>query len=122
MAQIVAVGDDLFFGAKINETARQLGVTVEWMRAADFDVARLAQGRPALLLVDLNASSADPVELVRGLKSDPALAVIPVVAFLSHVQTDLEQAAQQAGCDEVMPRSKFSATLPDLLRRYTGAR
>lgn len=118
MAKIVAVVDDLFFGAKISETARQLGAELQLVRAADFSPARLANGSPALVIVDLNAGSANPVELVRQLKSDAELGRLPVIGFLSHVQVDLQRAAQQAGCDEVMPRSKFSATLPEILRRH----
>lgn len=121
MAKTVAVLDDPFFGAKISETARQLGCEVQLLRAAEFDPARLAAARPALVIVDLNATSADTLELVRELKRHPVLGTVPLIGFLSHVQADLRQAAEQAGCNEVMPRSKFSATLPELLRRYTAA-
>ena len=38
--------------------------------------------------------------------------------FVSHVQGELKQKAQEAGCDVVMPRSAFSQTLPQLLRRH----
>ncbi|MFQ5927472.1 MAG: response regulator [Terriglobia bacterium] len=119
MAKTVAVVDDLFFGAKIDASARQVGSELELVRAADFSRARLADAQPALVIVDLNASSANPVELIRELKGNPALAAIPVVGFVSHVQVKLLRAAEEAGCDEVMPRSKFSATLPELLQRYT---
>ena len=42
----------------------------------------------------------------------------PFVAFGSHVDTEALAAAGAAGCDPVLPRSKFSAELPDLIRRY----
>jgi hypothetical protein len=38
-----------------------------------------------------------------------------VIAFLSHVQTGLAEQAKTAGFDEVMPRSKFSMNLPEIL-------
>ena len=120
MAKAVAVVDDLFFAAKILDAARPLGLETEIIRAADFNPARLAQPRPAVLIVDLNATSADPIALIRQLKSDPALGSVPVVGFVSHVQVEVQEAARAAGCDAVLPRSKFSATLPDLLRRYTA--
>ena len=40
------------------------------------------------------------------------------VAFGPHVEADALVAAKTAGCQIVMPRSKFSAELPDLLRRF----
>jgi hypothetical protein len=39
-----------------------------------------------------------------------------VIAFLSHVQTELAERAHAAGCDEVMPRSKFTQNLAAILR------
>jgi hypothetical protein len=34
------------------------------------------------------------------------------------LQSELKAKAIEAGCDAVMPRSAFSQTLPNLLRRY----
>jgi hypothetical protein len=51
------------------------------------------------------------------MKADPELAGIPTLGFVSHVRTDLIQAAQQAGADEVLPRSAFTAQLPEILER-----
>ena len=39
----------------------------------------------------------------------------------SHVDKVRLNQARAAGCDEVLPRSKFSAELPDLLLRYLAA-
>jgi hypothetical protein len=36
---------------------------------------------------------------------------VPVVGFASHVDTALLDAARAAGCEEVLPRSRFFATL-----------
>ena len=41
-----------------------------------------------------------------------------IVGFLNHLQGDLKVKAVEAGCDTVMPRSAFSQSLPNLLRRY----
>ena len=37
----------------------------------------------------------------------------PVVGFAPHVDAELLAAARAAGCDEVLPRSRFFATLAD---------
>ena len=39
-----------------------------------------------------------------------------VVGFVSHVDTQTIQSARVAGIDQVLPRSRFVETLPDLLR------
>jgi len=36
------------------------------------------------------------------------------------VQGELKQKAQEAGCDTVLPRSAFSQSLPQILRRYAA--
>jgi len=41
-----------------------------------------------------------------------------IVGFLNHLQGELRTKAIEVGCDSVMPRSAFSQTLPNLLRRY----
>ena len=41
-----------------------------------------------------------------------------MIAFGSHVNKARLDEARAAGCAEVLPRSKFSADLPALLRRY----
>ena len=44
----------------------------------------------------------------------------PFLAFGSHVDTQALADAESAGCDQVMPRSKFSNELPRLLAHYFG--
>jgi hypothetical protein len=113
--------EDLFFMAKIQETARKLGVKVEFVKGDKEVLARLTatpEGeRPALLIFDLNNVNAKPMTIIPKLKTKLKKAT-SIVGFLSHLQGDLKLKAIEAGCDSVMPRSAFSQTLPNLLRRY----
>ncbi|MGB8260892.1 MAG: response regulator, partial [Terracidiphilus sp.] len=114
--------EDLFFLAKINETARKLGVKVEFVKAPDKElVARLTEApeneRPTLLVFDLNNANAKPMTMIPKFKSKLKKAT-SIIGFLSHLQGDLKMKAIEAGCDTVMPRSAFSQSLPNLLRRY----
>ena len=117
-AKILAVVEDLFFLAKIQQTARQLGIAVESV-GPDALQERLAGDAPCAILLDLNHRSGKAIAVLEGLKDDPATRPIPVVAFLSHVQTDLAQAARAAGCERVMARSAFSQQLPMLLQELS---
>jgi len=111
MPRIVAYMDDLFFQMKLAETAKHLGLEVKVASTAE-SLLQLLDPPPELVIVDLNARS-QPLAAVQQLRNlQPNLRVI---GFLSHVQTDLAQQAQAAGFDEVMPRSKFSINLPDIL-------
>ena len=52
---------------------------------------------------------------MRALRSGRVGAEMPVIGFLSHVDKALAREAEAAGVSQVMPRSQFSETLPDLL-------
>jgi CheY-like chemotaxis protein len=113
--------EDLFFLAKIQETARKLGVKVAFVKADKDIVSRLADvpegSRPSLIVFDLNNVGAKPLTLIPRLKNKMKRGT-SVIGFLSHLQGDLKAKAMEAGCDMVMPRSAFSQNLPNLLRRH----
>jgi hypothetical protein len=113
--------EDLFFVAKIQETARKLGIKVEFVKGDKEVVARLAElpedERPKLLVFDLNNLNAKPISLIPKFKTKFKKAT-SIIGFLNHLQGELKAKAIEAGCDSVMPRSAFSQTLPNLLRRY----
>jgi len=113
--------EDLFFQAKIQETSRKLGIKVEFVKGDKDSVARLLDlpdaDRPALLVFDLNNLNAKPMALIPKFKSKMKKAT-SIIGFLNHLQGDLKLKAVEAGCDTVMPRSAFSQSLPNLLRRY----
>ena len=112
MAQVLALLDDLFFQAKIMETAKHVGVTVRACSTPDALLAEMTQEKPKLIVVDLNARSR-PVESLARIQTSAD--GVPVVAFLSHVQTELAQQAHAAGCERVMARSQFTRDLATIL-------
>jgi hypothetical protein len=113
--------EDLFFLAKIQETARKLGVKVEFVKGDKDQVARIYDApdneKPSLLVFDLNNLNAKPMALIPKFKTR-FKKTVSIIGFLNHLQGDLKMKAIEAGCDVVMPRSAFSQSLPNLLRRY----
>jgi hypothetical protein len=113
--------EDLFFLAKIQETAKKLGVKVGFLKADKDIVARLTSvpddEKPSLIVFDLNNAGAKPLTLIPKIKAKLKRGT-SVIGFLSHLQGDLKVKATEAGCDMVMPRSAFSQNLPNLLRRH----
>jgi len=112
MANVLALVDDLFFQAKMRETARQVGVELKMVATGDAFLTEAQQNAPALLIVDLNARGG-AIEALERLRA--AGNQLPVVAFLSHVQVELAERARAAGCQQVMPRSKFTQNLAAIL-------
>src|SRR5580698_1998595 len=113
--------EDLFFLAKIQEAARKLGIKVEFVKGDKDVLDRITSAseadRPALLVFDLNNAAAKPLTLIPKIRTKLKKSV-SIIGFLSHLQGDLKMKATEAGCDTVMPRSAFSQSLPNLLRRY----
>jgi CheY-like chemotaxis protein len=112
---VTAVVDDMFFASKIRATAEEMKLTVRFFRNADALLEAARAELPSLVIADLHTQKCDPFSLAAQLKADEQLRVIPVLGFFSHVQTDLQQKAVQAGFDRVLPRSAFSARLPEIL-------
>ena len=118
MSCVLAVVDDLFFGAKILETAERLHVPLRIVCSPQDLETQARACRLALLIFDLNAETCQPLLAIRRIKADPELKDTPTLGFFSHVQHELKTAAAEAGCDRIMARSAFTTQLPDILRPY----
>ena len=123
MADAIVLIDDLFFQAKLFETAKLTGITLETASTGEQLLKAAAANPEALVIVDLNArqGALDAVEQLCKGNGERIISNGPdnprrVIAFLSHVQTELAERARAAGCQEVMPRSKFTQNLAAILR------
>ena len=117
---VLAVVNDIFFSAKIDGAAKRAGVTLKYV-TTEKDLLERAKVDPALIIFDLNFEAVHPIELIRKLKGTDEMKHISLLGYVSHVQTDLQRLAQEAGCDAVMPRSAFSTNLSQILQQYAGA-
>jgi CheY-like chemotaxis protein len=114
---VVAVLDDLFFTVKIADAAKRAGLTITFIKDADQALARV-QEQACIVVVDLNRTSQDPIDLIGRIKQ--SVPDTPVIGFVSHVQVETRQRAQQAGCDVVLARSIVSTQLPELLQKFAA--
>lgn len=116
---VLAVVSDLFFAVKLSDAAKRSGLTLEFVKEHDA-VLEKVKTKPALMVFDLNFDAVEPVNLISKIKADPETKGVRMIGFLSHVQGELKQSAQEAGCDMVMARSAFSTNLFQIFRRYGG--
>ena len=119
---VLAAVEDMFFLAKIEAAAKAAGVDLVEARSAEKVNEHLDALSPDLIILDLNTRAWDPLEVIRRIRGEPKFRSTPVVAFLSHVQVELERAARAAGCEKVIPRSAFSRDLPNILKAIKCAR
>jgi CheY-like chemotaxis protein len=111
----IALVDDVFFLAKIQETAKAVGARVVALSSRS-TLAAIAEAQPRAILLDLNSRGIIALEWIRALKAEPLTRSLRIVAFVSHVQGELISEARAAGCDSVMSRSAFTQQLPNLLQ------
>jgi len=114
---ILAVLDDLMFTSKIKTAAAQLGVPVGFARSSAAAMTEMRKTAPTLVILDLDSARIAPLDIVAAMQADPALAAVPTVGFVSHVHTDVIDAARKAGVGDVLARSAFTQQLADILTR-----
>jgi len=103
VARVVAVAPDLLLGSKVEAMLGAAGHEVTLSLA----LSEAPLDDADLLVADLDTEN--PEALV-GLG-------IPVLGYYSHVNTETRQAADAAGVDLVVPRSRMARELPQLAER-----
>jgi hypothetical protein len=103
MARIVAVAPDLLFATRIEGALTAAGHEVTL--SASLSEAPLDEAE--LLVADLEV---EPPEALVGL-------AVPVLGYYPHVRGEIKQAAEAAGVDVVVPRSRMAREMPDLVER-----
>jgi hypothetical protein len=102
VARVVAVAADLMLGSKVEATLSAAGHDVTLspsLQEAPLDAVDL-------IVADLDAEN--PEALV-GLG-------VPVLGYYSHVNVETREAAEAAGVDLVVPRSRLAREMPDLVK------
>ena len=118
--KILAVVEDLLFTVKISDAAKRAGLDVEFIKSERDVVDKATEEKPLLIILDLNFSAVQPLNLISKIKSDSETKQISIIGYLSHVQGELKQQAQDAGANIVMARSAFSQNLQQILKRHSG--
>jgi hypothetical protein len=103
VARVVAVAADLMLGSKVEATLSAAGHDVTLSPS----LQEAPLGQADLLVADLDVEN--PEALV-GLG-------VPVLGYYSHVNVETKEAAEAAGVDLVVPRSRMARELPALAER-----
>jgi PleD family two-component response regulator len=117
--RVLAVVSDLFFSVKISEAAKRNGLPLEFVKDGQ-EVLEKAKSRPTLIIFDLNFEAVEPLKLIAEIKGSPDTKGVSLIGYLSHIQGELKQQAQDAGCDMVMARSALSQNMMQIFKRHSG--
>ena len=112
------LSDDLLFTSRILEAAKGEGLVCAVVKSPAELIEQAALVKPCCILLDLQLLGNQVVNLIGQLKNaEPAPALI---GFGPHVDTAMLRLARQAGCNVVLPRSKFLENLGSSLIRWFG--
>jgi PleD family two-component response regulator len=115
----VAILDDLFFASKIREAAKASGVDVEFIKSEHALHGFNPSVPPSLVIVDLANKNIAPLDIVGRIKSSDKFGKARVIGYLPHVAKELAARVLEAGYDQVLPRSRLSRELADILSWIT---
>jgi hypothetical protein len=111
MARVVVFIPDLLFGSNVVGALRAAGH--EPVMASNPDQLRDELPGADLLIVDLTADAGERIAQRRAVSGGE----VKTLAFYSHVEADVRAAAEQAGLDLVVPRSRMAREGPSLVAR-----
>jgi DNA-binding NarL/FixJ family response regulator len=116
----LVLSDDLIFVSRIAATAQASGLAIRQARTPAELIALAAKDPPGGVILDLQNPGIDLPALLLKLKA--ACPLMPrVTAYGSHVEAELLRAAREAGCDLVLPRSKFVKELDGKIAAWLSA-
>jgi hypothetical protein len=105
VAKVVAIVSDLMLASRVSESLKAAGHEVSVL-------PKLPNPLDAEAIVcDLDTADVDAV----------AAAPVPTLGFYSHVDVKTKQRAEAAGIELVVPRSRMSRELPQLLDRLLAS-
>jgi len=81
-------------------------------------VAKASTENPDVILMDLTLPVITGWEATRRIKSDPAVAHIPIIALTAHAMSGDEEKARAAGCDDFLTKPIDEDLLFVKLRRW----
>ena len=117
------LSDDMIFTSRIAGTARDLGLSLKVARSAAALQDLAEQQSPRCVIIDLSNPGLVIADLIAKLR-ETCRPMPFVVAYGSHVDTATLKNAREAGCDLVLPRSKFveelSRSLPAWFSTSSG--
>lgn len=130
-ARILVVDDHDLNRKLFERLLERHGYHVQSVPSLGAAAGALAEQRPALVILDLNLSDGDGLELVGLLRSDPGTAQAPVIACTAAAGAQDRIRALAAGCDAYVPKpvdtrqfaelvAELLAAAPPLLGTTTG--
>lgn len=116
--KVIIAANNMIFTSKIMTLLD--GMDAEGIKAIRSDdiFTKAQEIKPDLIIIDLNLNGIEAPSLINKLRSYSATRAIPIVCYSPHVLKDQMKAAKTAGATEVLPNSKMTSRMNNILSKY----
>ncbi len=116
--KVILAVNNMIFTSKIMSVLDNLEAEgIKAIRSDDI-FSKAQELQPDLIIIDLNLTGIEAPSLINKLRSYKATQKIPIVCYSPHVMADQMEAAIKAGATEVLPNSKMTSRMGQILGKY----
>jgi CheY-like chemotaxis protein len=118
MAKILYVEDDFNNIRLVQKMFKFTGHDVMVAQNGTEGIKTALSQHPDLILMDINLPDIDGLEVTRRIRKDVRVKDIPIIALTAHDEPQLRVAAQQAGCNDYLPKPSSRIELLKVVQQY----
>ncbi|HSF31015.1 MAG TPA: hypothetical protein VLK82_11170 [Candidatus Tectomicrobia bacterium] len=113
---ILALVTDLFFTLKIGDTAKSVGVPIQFAGSTEEFLDKLRRLHPALIIADLTLDSADMATLFEQLTAEAHRIMAPILGYTTHADWKRTGPLHDR-CTKVVTKDTLSRHLAELIQQ-----
>jgi CheY-like chemotaxis protein len=113
---ILALVTDLFFTLKIGDTAKSVGLPIQFAGSAEEFLESFQKTRPALVIADLTLNGIDVAALFEELAADVHQVTVPILGYTTHADWKRTGPLHDR-CTKVVTKDTLSRSLAELMQQ-----
>ncbi len=113
---ILALVTDLFFTLKIGDTAKSVGLPIQFAGSAEEFLDSFQKTRPALVIADLTLNGIDVAALFEELAADAHQVTVPILGYTTHADWKRTGPLHDR-CTKVVTKDTLSRSLAELMQQ-----
>jgi FixJ family two-component response regulator len=113
---ILALVTDLFFTLKIGDTAKSVGLPIQFAGSAEEFLDSFQKTRPGLVIADLTLNGVDVAALFEELAADVHQVTVPILGYTTHADWKRTGPLHDR-CTKVVTKDTLSRSLAELMQQ-----
>jgi FixJ family two-component response regulator len=113
---ILALVTDLFFTLKIGDTAKSVGLPIQFAGSAEEFLDSFQKTRPGLVIADLTLNGVDVAALFEELAADVHQVTVPILGYTTHADWKRTGPLHDR-CTKVVTKDTLSRSIAELMQQ-----